>query len=156
LCATHFFYSAFSRSKLFFVFFFFRSSASGVFLLDDFSLGLHDCVPILVLGLRFSFLRAQCIMRSSVPQFFFCYSSIFLCRPSGFGPFFYRSSVLGSHAQVFRQRFSFLDSARSFIGPVSALTRELILRLSALIFAIHARSDPTHMPDLNFRSRCLA
>jgi hypothetical protein len=156
LCAVHFFHSAFSRSKLFFVYFCFWSSTGGVFLLDDFSLGLHSCVPIVVLGLWFSFLRAQCVVRSSVPRFLLCYSSIFLCRPSGFGLFFCRSSVLASRAQVFHQRFSFLDSARSFSGPVSAPARELILRRSALIFVICATSDTTHTPDLGFRSRCLA
>jgi hypothetical protein len=138
------------------MYFCFRSSTGGIFLLGYFSLGLRNCVLILVLGLQFSFLRAQCVVRSSVPRFLLRSSSIFLYRPSGFGPFFCRSSVLASRTQVFHQRFSFLDSTRSFTSLVLAAARVLVLRRSVLIFVVRARSDPMHTPDLGFQSCCLA
>jgi hypothetical protein len=48
--AVHFSSCAISRSKLFLVYFCFWSSANGIFLLDDFSLGLYSCVAVLVFG----------------------------------------------------------------------------------------------------------
>jgi hypothetical protein len=55
---------------------------------------------------------------------------------------------------VFHQRFSFLDSTRSFTSLVLAPARVLVLRRSVLIFVVRARSDPMHTPDLGFQSRC--